>query len=469
MATDRISSRTPTSAAALRTVDSSGRHDTTSPRIRRLPLEQLIAVTAWVLVVVNVQPWTKQASGPQGQATVESNASKGALMAAVFMLAAALAAPHFRTRMPATYLLYLGYLCVAAATAFHLADPVPPLLRVCRLGLGVAIPLLLWRWLGGRPDSFLTAHRTAHLLLGLVVVAGLAVSPSAAWSRQGSFSGGSDRLRGVILPMLPPRVGEVGAILVGLTLTALAFRRMKRLEGGILVGLGLSLIVLSRTRTAAIGLLVGLLVGFCLTSKYRLGRRALSTILLLLLLAIPLLIPIRTWLVRGQDTEELSSFTGRTRAWSEVVEQESAWRTLLIGHGLGNKSILLRRGEGDIDVMAIDNGWLSLFWETGLFGVAIVLIAVIAALVAAFRAPTPYIRAAAGFLITYVIIASFTETGLSDLSSQTLHILVAAGAAYADRLSVRGGPLMLPTSTRSPAPSAARGRRLTARTLGPMR
>jgi hypothetical protein len=177
-------------------------------------------------------------------------------------------------------------------------------------------------------------------------------------------------------------------------------------------------------------------------------------ILLLALLAIPLVASIQTWVVRGQDTEQLSSFTGRTRAWSAVVEQQASWRTVVLGHGLGNKAILLRRGEGDIDVMAIDNGWLTLFWETGLFGVGLVLSAVVAAVAGVLRAPTPYVRAATGFLVTYVAIASFTETGLSDLSSQTLHILVAAGAAYADRLSARRERPMLPTLPRTRAQSA---------------
>jgi len=43
-----------------------------------------------------------------------------------------------------------------------------------------------------------------------------------------------------------------------------------------------------------------------------------------------------------------------------------------------------------------------------------------------------------------VAVTSITETGLSDLSSQTLHVLVAAGAAYADRVLVRGERLMVP-------------------------
>jgi O-antigen ligase len=409
---------------------------------RRLPLEQVIAVSVWVLVVVNVQPWVRQPSVPIAQATVEPSGAKGALLAATFMVAVVLAAPRFRARMPSTYLLYFGYLFLAAATAFHLADPRPPLLRAARLGLAIAVPLLLWSWLAGRPQQFLRAHRLAHLLVGLVVVAGLAVAPGDAWDGQRSFGAGG-RLQGVFLPMLPPRVGEIGAVLVGLTAIALAFRQARRLPGGIVIGLGLTLVVLSRTRTAAAGLLVGLLVAFAITRTHRLGRRGLAVLLVLVLLAVPLFAPVRSWAVREQDSQRLSSLTGRTLAWSAVLEQQSSWRTVLLGHGLGNKGVLLRRGEGDFDVMAIDNGWLSLFWETGCLGVGVVLLALLSALVGVARAPTPAVRAAAGFLLVYVAVSSVTETGLSDLSSQTLHVLVAAGAAYADRVLVRGEPLML--------------------------
>jgi hypothetical protein len=162
------------------------------------------------------------------------------------------------------------------------------------------------------------------------------------------------------------------------------------------------------------------------------------------LLAVPLFVPLRSWAVREQDSQRLASLTGRTLAWSAVLEQQTSVRTTMLGHGLGNKGVLLRRGEGDFDVMAIDNGWLSLFWETGWLGVGVVLLALLSAVVAVARAPTPAVRAAAGFLLVYVAVTSITETGLSDLSSQTLHVLVAAGAAYADRILVRGERLMVP-------------------------
>jgi hypothetical protein len=428
----------PHPSAIDRGLDGSAR-----PGVRRLPLEQLIAVGCWMLVVLSVQPWVRQARGPQASVSNGTDTGKGVLIAAVFVVAASLAAPRFRTRVPVFFLYYAVYLFVAAATAFHLLDPMPSLLRVVRLGLALAVPLLLWRWLTGEPALFIRAHRTAHLLLGLTVFVGLAAFPGAAWDYRGS-AGAGRRLQGVILPMLSPRVGEIGAIIVGLTVIGLVLGKVRRLPGITVIGLGSALLILSWTRTAAAAMLVSLLLAFFATRKTQPGRRAFAVFLILLVMALAAR-PVWSWATRGQSSVELSSFTGRTLAWSAVFDQESSLRTVAIGHGLGNKRILLRRGEGDLDVQAIDNGWITMFWETGLLGVVLVLLAVIAAFVTAWRAPTPYVRAAAIFLVVYVSIASFTETGLSDLSSQTLHLMVAAGAAYADRLATLGKPFLLPS------------------------
>jgi hypothetical protein len=99
--------------------------------------------------------------------------------------------------------------------------------------------------------------------------------------------------------------------------------------------------------------------------------------------------------------------------------------------------VLLTRGEGDVDVMAIDNSWLGLYWETGLLAVAIVGLALIVAWVSVLRAPTPYVKACGALLLGYVTAASLNESGLSDLSSMTVHLLVAAAICDADRLRQR--------------------------------
>jgi hypothetical protein len=420
-----------------------------APRPRQLPIEQIIAVGGWILLVFSVQPWQRPSRGPQAVAEGMTT-SKGVLIAAVFMVALALAAPRFRARMPLFYLVYMMYLCVAAASAFQVQAAGTPLLRALRLGLAIWIPLLLWRWLGGRSALFVRAHRMAHALLVFVVVAGVALSPGNAWEGSGSRA----RLQGAFIPMLPPRVGEVAAILAGLMIIALVFRQVRRIPASLLVVMGILVLLLSGTRTPAAALVAGLLGAFILASQSRQGRQGLRVLLLLILLAVPLLGPIQTWVVRDQSAQQLSSLTGRSIAWHYVLNEPVSFRTLMLGHGLGNTGVVLRRGEGDIDTMGIDSGWLSLYWQTGWVGVGLIALAMLIGYMTVWRAPTPYIRAVTGFLLVYVTVASFTETGLSDLSSQTLHLLVATGAAYADRLLARGQPPLLPALARPhPLPS----------------
>jgi O-antigen ligase len=314
-----------------------------------------------------------------------------------------------------------------------LAQPVPPLLRVIRLALALAVPLLLWTRLGSDPVMFIRTHLLGYVLLALVVLAGLLLEPGTAWTTSASF-GPPGRLQGVFLPMLPTRVGEIGAVIVGLAVIALAFRRTRIPVGAALIVIGLSLVVMSRTRTAAAALLIGLIVAFLLTSHSGRGLWGLIAIAGVIVTAAPFFKTVWTWALRQQSAQELSSVTGRTRAWTAIVQQEIPLQTVLLGHGLGNKNVMLRRGEGDFAAMAIDNSWLSLYWETGLMGTALVALALVATWVAVLRVPTPYVRAAASFLIVYVTISSVSETGLSDLSSLTLLMVVAGGAAYADRL-----------------------------------
>jgi hypothetical protein len=151
---------------------------------------------------------------------------------------------------------------------------------------------------------------------------------------------------------------------------------------------------------------------------------------------------LHTWLLRGQGTAQISSLSGRTTSWHYVLDEEVSLQTAIIGHGLGNKRVLLTRGEGDVDVMAIDNSWLSLYWETGLLAVTIVGIALIVAWISVLRAPTPYVKASGALLLGYVTAASLNESGLSDLSSMTLHLLVAAAVCDADRLRARARALV---------------------------
>ena len=259
----------------------------------------------------------------------------------------------------------------ATATAFLLSEPGGPLLRLARLLIGLLLLLMLWRPLIRVPERLLRADMFAHLALALTVVLSVVWRPEVAW-RPLSTLGTGYRLQGVLIPMLPPRVGEVGAVLLGLAIIALIYRKITFVPASAMIGIGIVLVALSRTRTAAAAVAVGLVLALFLTRKTWLGRIASISAPAMMGLAFLVVPSLHNWLLRGQGTKQISSLSGRTTSWQYVLDEEVSLQTALIGHGLGNKRVLLRRGEGDIDVMAIDNSWLSLYWETGLLAVAIV-------------------------------------------------------------------------------------------------
>ncbi|MEU4197383.1 hypothetical protein AB0E69_36180 [Kribbella sp. NPDC026611] len=390
----------------------------------------------WCLFVLGVQPWSSRVAAPQGTTGSTNSMAKGLLLGAVFLVALAATKPGFRTRVNLASWFYVMYVLFAVATAFLLAEPMGPLTRLARFLLGLLLVFLLYRPLIAIPERLVRAHLWAHVLLGATVVLSLAYAPSQAWRPLRSFGTGY-RLQGVIIPMLPPRVGEVGAVLLGLALIGLICRKLSTLPAVALIVLGGALIAASRTRTSAAAVAGGLFLALLLTRKTWFGRFCSLLLPALLGLAFLTIGSLHAWLLRGQGTQQISSLSGRTTSWQAVLDEKVSIQTAIIGHGLGNKRVLLRRGEGDIDVMAIDNSWLGLYWETGLLAVVIVAVALILAWVSVLRAPTPYIRACGALLLGYVTAASLNESGLSDLSSMTVHLLVAAAICDADRLRGR--------------------------------
>ncbi|NEA33675.1 O-antigen ligase family protein [Streptomyces sp. SID13031] len=393
----------------------------------------------WCLLVLGVQPWSSRAAAPQGSTGSTNSLMKGVLLGTIFLVCLAATKPGFRTRSSPSTTLYVVYALFATATAFLLAEPGGPLLRLARLLIGLLLLFMLWRPLIRVPERLIRAHLIAHLLLALTVVLSVIWRPTVAWRPLTSFGSGY-RLQGVLIPMLPPRVGEVGAILLGLAIVAFCSRRLSVVPASAFIVLGVVLVAASRTRTAAAAVAVGLVLALLLTRKTWLSRIASISVPALMGLAFLVIPSLHTWLLRGQGTKQISSLSGRTTSWQYVLDEEVSLQTAIIGHGLGNKRVLLRRGEGDIDVMAIDNSWLSLYWETGLLAVVIVGIAFIVAWISVLRAPTPYVKASGALLLGYVSVASLNESGLSDLSSMTLHLLVAAAVCDADRIRAKAHP-----------------------------
>ena len=139
---------------------------------------------------------------------------------------------------------------------------------------------------------------------------------------------------------------------------------------------------------------------------------AIAAVTVMTLLAV-----ITTWLERGQSTQGLDNLTGRTKVWGPLLAAPRDKFQEIFGFGLSN---------GSFNGLPIDSNWLASYEEQGLFGVVICAMILVFLLVTAYFQPRGVQRALALFLVTYCLVASFTEVGFTDVSPYLLDLTVAA-------------------------------------------
>ena len=126
---------------------------------------------------------------------------------------------------------------------------------------------------------------------------------------------------------------------------------------------------------------------------------------------------ITTWLARGEGTQELTQLTGRTKVWGPLLAFPRDQFQELFGFGLSNASF---------NGLPIDSNWLASYQEQGLFGVVVCAAILVFLLVTAYFQPRGVQRALALFLVTYCLVASFTEVGFTDASCTSSSHLAAS-------------------------------------------
>jgi hypothetical protein len=284
--------------------------------------------------------------------------------------------------------------------------------RTFRLAEFVAALWLLTPWWGRRDMLILRCHlRWLYVALGSVIL-GLLISPHRAFSFDG-------RLTGAIWPMLPTQIAQYAAVAAGLTIVLWLARL---LSGRItIVGSAFAIVVLllAHTRTALAALIAGVLVAglslFTMNSRVRkffaTGAVALSVA------AVTVAGVIINWLARGENAQGLATLTGRTNFWALVLNTPRTKFQEIFGFGLSSASV---------NGLPIDSNWLSSYMQEGLFGVVVCAVILLWLFVHAFFRPTDVRRALALFLLTYCLVASFTEDAFTDVSTYLLNLTVAA-------------------------------------------
>lgn len=360
----------------------------------------------WGLLVFNVM-------GSQGD--ILPKAISQALTMAALVLAFSLAAfynQQFRVR-PNAYLFLLMFLTVVSVvSSLELEVGIGSLFRCARLVVFVITLWLLSRWWGG-DLKFAYFHLRAVSVVVLSILVGMVIFPAK------SFSYSDSRLTGVLWGIPPTQVGMYCALCIGLSTILWIAHELDGRSLLLVVAPSAAMLLLSHTRTALFALTVGL--GLAVLSLARVRPRAWKLVCGAVGLGIPLALvfsgPIMTWLQRGQDASQLSNLTGRALVWDRLLNEYKTPGDELLGIGLT---------DGSFGGLPIDNGWLAIYYNQGLVGMAIIAVMLLCFLaLILLRPPTPE-RACAIFLVIYCIAVSYTEVGLGGPSPYHLSLAAAA-------------------------------------------
>ena len=182
----------------------------------------------------------------------------------------------------------------------------------------------------------------------------------------------------------------------------------------------------TQTRTAMLALLIGLVVAtVSLLKTSRRSRRVLTwTGVVVLVIALPLSPLVNAWLVRGQNSSELSNLSGRTLVWPLVLSESRPDTNKIFGSGLSNGSLV--DSSPGVNGLPIDSSWILTYQDQGLVGVVLEAVIFLTLLTIALLRPRSPARAIALFLIVYCLCASFTESGMGVASTYLLDLTVAA-------------------------------------------
>jgi hypothetical protein len=368
---------------------------------------------AWSLLILNVltfysSTWSGLPLAFPIPSSVGKVITQGSLPLALLV---AITANRRLAIRPSAFLCILSLLVVVAFAVILEPGHLGTIYRTFRFAGFVATLWLLTPYWGRRDMLLVRCYLVAiSIVLGTVLL-GLLVAPRTAYA--------AGRLEGALWPYPPTQVAHFAAVTTGmivlLWLCGLASGRLCLIA----VLIGTPMLLLTHTRTALVAMVAGIFVaGLSLfTVKARVRKLFAAASLVLSLGAITLSGVVTTWLARGETSTELTSLTGRTTVWSAVLSTPRNLFETVFGFGMSNLSF---------NGLAIDSNWLGAYLDFGLIGVMLCAAMLLFLLVSAYFQPVGPQRAIALFLVTFCLLSSFTETGLSDPSLYLLELALAA-------------------------------------------
>jgi hypothetical protein len=367
-----------------------------------------VAVT-WGLLVLNVLPYTKGASVLPLPSIFGKGITQGSLTLA--LLCALSVNPRLVIRRNLLLCLVSVLVIETIITAIDAQYLRGTSYRTFRFAEFLVVLWLLTPFWGRRDLMLVRYHLNAMFVVLCTAGLGYFVGHGQAMA--------SGRLADVIWPAPPTQVAHYAAVAIGIVVVLWMSRMRSGRSVAYTCGGALVILLLTHTRTALVALIAGLLIaGLSLIvaqARVRKAFTAAGAIATLTILTLSRIIT--TYLARGESSSELTSLTGRTKFWGPLLAFPRTKFQEIFGFGLSNASF---------NGLPIDSNWLASYQEQGLFGVVMCAMMLLALLITAYFRPRGVQRALALFLVTYCMLASFTEVGFTDASSYLLDMAVAA-------------------------------------------
>ena len=389
------------------------------PRARVRPLSPAQARERWLerrveliwgLLVMNVLTFVPGGSVIPIPSAVGKGITQAALQAALLL---ALSINRRLVFRPSLFLCLVSLLALEAVLTSINAEyaGVGTTYRTVRFIEFAAVLWLLSPYWGRRDLLLVRCHLKIMMIVLGTVVLGLFVDPGLAMT--------AGRLGGALWPIPPTQVAHYAAVTLGMV-TVLWFSGLRRGKAALSVAaVAAVILVLTHTRTALVGLVAGLVVaGLSVVTVNPRVRKMFAVAGVVVLVALATLSSVLTsWLARGEGTQQLTSLTGRTNFWAALLTFPRDKFQEIFGFGLSNDSF---------NGLPIDSNWLASYQDQGIFGIVVCAVILLVLVVAAFGESRAVQRALALFIVTYCLVASFTEVGFTNASPYLLDITLAA-------------------------------------------
>ncbi len=364
---------------------------------------------AWGLLVLNVLTFDPGGSFLPIPSAVGKAITQGALPAALFV---ALTVNRKLVVRPNVFLCLVSLLVLEAIlTSLDAQFLVGTGYRTFRLAEFAAALWLLSPYWGRRDLLLLRCHlRAMVVVLGSVLI-GLVVSPGHAML--------TGRLGGALWPIPATQVAHYAAVTIGLVVVLWLSGHQRGRTALLVLAVAGIILLLTRTRTALVGLIAGIVIaGLSLIVARARARKLFAITGAVAAIAVMTLSSVITaWLARGEDTQQLSNLSGRTALWAPIFAFPRNKFQEIFGFGLSNDSF---------NGLPIDSNWLASYQDQGIFGVVVCAAILLFLIVTAYFQPRGVQRALALFLVTYCLVASFTEVGFTGASTYLLDLTIAA-------------------------------------------